>query len=520
MFQLSRKKVFVIILIWLLLIALTVFGVIFLNNKKNISVSVNNSEKPYYNKREYYSFYDGNDLKIDKLYIDKDKYEDKYSYLKISGLRNSKIEDSINKILYNTVLENINDKISSINSYVNLNAFNILSISCYFNYLDDDMQIRKKYYNFDLTTGNEIRFNELFTNTANISGIIYDGVYNTLSTNISSEILYVDHEIRGAEIFIETGEGTQWYNENSNINELKEKRKKLVDKLNNVDDDAVVASRRISNNNNISFCLTSYGIKIDDEIGTILLSSKNNIKYFYYYEKYLTNNSIYKNNNIGLKNMFLTSSNNESLTYNRIQKVDDYALIDYEKFSDVNDDEISYLDSVINEYLNKIDKNKFSYLNVESFNSKDNSIISINGNLNLCTMSKDYYNNTYEKKLFDKKNELSYGAANMFYYDSDDKNMTCSSKDYSAIAINGKTYSKLDQIFVDDFDYETYLMKRYFEKRYLFYNDDIIEELRKKFKFDLNYGGIRLEFLNDDGLTNYETFEITSIPKEYLKIEL
>lgn len=520
MFQLNKKNVFLIIILWLLLIALTAFGVIYLNNKKNNTVSINNIEKPYYNKREYYSFYDGNDLKINKLYIDKDKYEEKYSYLKISGLKNTKIENNINKILYNAVLDEIDDKVSSINSYVNLNAFNILSASCYIYYTDGNMQVNKKHFNFDLTTGNEIKFNELFTNTANISSIIYDGVYNTLSTNISSEILFVDHEIKGAEIFIETGEGTQWYNGNSNIAELKEKRKKLEDKLNNVDDDAVVVTRRIFDSNDISFYLTSYGIKIDDEIGTVLLSSKNNIKYFYYYEKYLTNNSIYKNDNIGIKNMLLTSSNNESLTYNRIQKVDDYALIDYEKFSDVNDDEISYLDSVINEYLNKIDKNKFNYLNVESFNSKDASIISINGNLNLCTMTKDYYNNIYEKKLFDKKNEISYGAVNMFYYDSDDKNVTCSSKDYSAIAVNGKIYSKLDQIFIDDFDYEAYLMKRYFEKRYLFYNDDIIEELRKKFKFDLNYGGIRLEFLNDDGLTNYDSFEIKSIPKEYLKIEL
>ena len=41
----------------------------------------------------------------------------------------------------------------------------------------------KNFYNYDLNTGDYIKFDNLFTNTANVFSIIYSGCYNKLSTD-------------------------------------------------------------------------------------------------------------------------------------------------------------------------------------------------------------------------------------------------------------------------------------------------------------------------------------------------
>lgn len=523
MSQLSKKTIIMFIIIWIFLLGLTSICVLYLNKKNNSYTGNENNKQAYYNSRNYYSFYDDNNLDIKINYIDENKKNQNYEYLKISGLKNSRIENTINKELYNAVLNEFDNGAESVFSKIYLNAFNILSV--YITSYYDGEGNKNKALNYDLNTGNKIKFEDLFTNTANVSSIIYDGVYNKISTEISSELLRLDRQIEAIKIYKEQGHETQWYIP-TDINELKKERKSKEEELNNVEDLSLNETRKLVNDEKKLFYITNYGIIIfkQNEYYEILLKAEKNMEYFAYYEKYLNNKDLYKKNNIGKKNMFLSGINNNYLSYNRVEKIKDYALIDFEKWYDYNEDEISYLDKLVNEYKNKFDKNVFSYLNVTSnyYTGYNNSKIDgIGGKITICTMDKDYYNNHYFKELFTSKSEDMY-ASNNYYNDKSNNNIKCTDNNINVIVIDGHIYDKINDIFVNGFDYQGYLIAKYYEKNNDYYDELDIDKLKSHFRFGFTgFGSIYIDYL-DNNTGQYfeydESIDVNNIPKDYLSI--
>ena len=519
MFQSNKRLIIIFIIVWLFLLSITVLGVLYLNNKKSV---IDNNQVATYNTRSYYSFYDDNNINIKLLYADKTKNHQAYGYIKIDGLKNTQIQNKINKEIYDYTLNEINNKATNIYPRVKLNAFNILSV-----YISSSKETESKYmaFNYDLNTGNQIKFTDLFTNTANLSSIIYDGVYNKLSTDISFSILSLERQIKAAEIYNENGMESQWYNGND-VAKLKKEKTEKEQELNNIEDTALNETRKIINSNNISFYLTNYGIIIFKPTDNyeITLKAEKNMEYFAYYEKYLNNKSLYKENNIGKKHIFLSGKNNNDLSYNRVEELDDYALIDFEKWYDYNEDEISYMDKLINEYKNKLDKNIFSYLNINSYYYKamNSNIGSIDGYITLCKMSKDYYKDNYKKKLFKTKLDTEY-SNNSFYNDEKNDNIKCTTNKLSLLVNNGKFYDKVSDIFVDNYDYQAYLITKYYENNNENYDETNINIIKNKFTFGFTgYGGIYIDYLgnNEGDYFQYDlSINIEDIPKEYLKIK-
>lgn len=525
MFQSNKKKIIIIIIIWLLLIGVTVGITIYLFNNKSINNEKNLEAN--YNEMSYYSFYDENDLKIEKK-----KYNEKdiYNYVQIKGLKNKKIENKINDEIYNTLKQGINKGAKTYYTSVYLNAFNILSLELNINYMSDDIKDERHYLNYDLTTGNKIKFEDLFTNTANISSIVYGGCYDKLSSDYSFKILSLNREIEGIKRYNEDGDPGQFYGGRTLEVVLKE-LKEYQDKLDDVENLAVSYSRQMINNKDKEFLITNYGIILMDKDlseydGRITLRSRDNMEYMAYYQKYMKKKTIYEKDNVGMTNLFLSGVNNKYLTYNKVEKVQDYGLIDYRGlfWSEVNDEEINFVNSRIEEYKKKFDKNKFNYLVVDSSHAVDNKtgIEGIEGRFQLYTMDKEDYNNKYSDVIYLNK-EYEDGFYNTYRLGDYFKEEIYTSE--NILYADGKRYEKVEDIFVPGFDYQGYLITKYYEIKHMDIDEVNIEELKKEFKFSFGVSSnvyVYIHYLGNNQENNYKLpdldLNIGSVDKEYLSI--
>lgn len=145
---------------------------------KNIS---SNIEKETNYKVDLYTGYNKDNL----TYIDNNE-EDQISYKTISGLKDKKIEESINQKIKNQIAILSKDLPSDylISTNINSNFENTLSISfckvdkIYENCIPESQQ---STLNFDLTTGKELKINDIVNSKSNFKQTILDKSYEDFS---------------------------------------------------------------------------------------------------------------------------------------------------------------------------------------------------------------------------------------------------------------------------------------------------------------------------------------------------
>lgn len=135
----------------------------------------------------YDETYDSNSLKFNLQYdidgnVTSENKEDNYSYkiqfIQIDGLKNKDIQYQINeKIKEKAYKLSLND--NQVVTYITGNFSNILSVLIFNNKEVDTL-------NVDLTTGNEIPFEDLFLSHATINSYLSDSLYKTLALSNSS----------------------------------------------------------------------------------------------------------------------------------------------------------------------------------------------------------------------------------------------------------------------------------------------------------------------------------------------
>ncbi len=107
-------------------------------------------------------------------------------YVKIDGLANDEIEQKINNTIKEEFMavynkhENESDLYLVLNCYANFG--NVMSF--YMTYFNEEDSFTKGF-NYNLATGEELKFNDLFTNTAPIKNILSNAIYNSLSEDIA-----------------------------------------------------------------------------------------------------------------------------------------------------------------------------------------------------------------------------------------------------------------------------------------------------------------------------------------------
>ena len=378
-----KKGKIVIIIIWILLL----LGIFIYSRKTKepeiIEPEVIETEKETLDKYEYIDYtglYDENDLKVEELYINDDK---NYKYIKISGLKDKKIENQINEKLYDLTNKEKENGVKYIYSDVTLNAFNILSV----NIISYNEERVYKTLNIDLTTGNEIKLEDIL-NSKNIIGPIANAYYDLASFEIAAQIKRL--EVANKQIIA--------YNDNQEkIEENNNKISEYEELFKYVEDDSIKYARNFDKNQ--TFYITSAGIifpkiNVYDIKGemNLFIKTKTNPRLFNFYYKYKTDESIYDGTYSGKKNLLLSEyfqyqMNNAS----SINKVEDYAIISNRK-PEVLDR------NLLDNFIQTLDKNVFTYIyNINLLEYSGNERV----NLDYCTMTKEDYENEIKKELND-----------------------------------------------------------------------------------------------------------------------
>lgn len=380
-----KKGIIILIIIWILTISgIVLYSKTLKKNPKQEEI-VESETKPLseYESIDYTGLYDENDLKIENLHLDEEK---NFSYIKISGLKDKKIEKNINDKLYNLTNSLYNKEYNYAYLTTKMNAFNILSVYLHAYNKTDKQQVFKTL-NIDLTTGKEIMLDDII-NDKNMTRPIAKAYYNTAAFRIAAEKKYRSRIIEEYNYCIKNNySGCA----EMNIEEANNAIKKYDEYLSNLEEESLTYARNYDKNT--PFYITSAGIIVPDiniidisSIDDISIFTKDNPKLFNFYYKYKTDESIYDGTYQGRKNIMLSEIDISDYQNPYMQIIDDYAIIHYDYY-DLKNQSMQTL----NNYLERLDRNKFSFIYDISLDDKYVA-------LNHCTMTKEIYNNEVKKE--------------------------------------------------------------------------------------------------------------------------
>lgn len=239
--------------------------------------------------------YNQNDLNITQETVNYEGLE--YKTLRISGLKNKEIESKVNaeiESVENDFRERVVNASGEANSmyltsYVNANYSNILSVSFYGSKNNSNYRNEiniYKFLNFDLTTGNQLKIEDLFVPNTDVDLIAQDYIYKEkLHEKFSQKDVFFNSD------YWEDGKLNYFANE---IDELDFMNEFLKYK-----------------NSNKDFYITPTDIEIrysdDYNTGIVHLNFKDNLDKLVAYDKFVTEESIFESDDIGLKNLYVCS---------------------------------------------------------------------------------------------------------------------------------------------------------------------------------------------------------------------
>ena len=174
----------IIVLFVIICVGLTIYFIVRYNKSVDKGPVINNSEEEQY--QPYINFSkvsDKDTIDIYKEYPVNPIDINLVGKVSIDGLRNLEVEDKVNTIL--SELNALEDE-EDYGCYINFNVSNVLSITC-------DEEAR----NIDLTTGKEIKFEELFNQNTNMDALIRSEAYQyacSVSTCLSGNYYEDDYE--------------------------------------------------------------------------------------------------------------------------------------------------------------------------------------------------------------------------------------------------------------------------------------------------------------------------------------
>lgn len=271
--------------------------------------------------------YNQNDLIIEEKAITQEKIE--IRYLQISGLKDKTVQEKINSEIEQIAINCYKEEVKDLNQVINIqvgmweasNFANTISFELsYTAKIDDDDD---GYYqgflglNYDLNTGNKITMEKIFTADAPIENILRKSAYHSLLPNRTEDNL--------------AGEF-------------------VVSDYGNIEDEMAEFVKLYKEGKITEFYYTPMNVNIYyKENQVITINMENFAEYIALYSRYLNEESIFENNDIGIKNLYtLTRRYNDVYYYTNYQNEANYFIdisIDYQSTSD-------------DEFAKKIIKNK------------------------------------------------------------------------------------------------------------------------------------------------------------------
>lgn len=299
--EVSIKKL-VVLLSSFIVIAVMITTALIMTNKAGSFTDVSSGEEKNKSNHEMVigtkknQRYNQNDLKI--IYQDTNYEGLEYKTLRINGLKNKEIENKINKEL-EEIEDEIRKKLVSasgeqenayLSSNVNANYSNILSVTFYGSKSDSNYvpQINiEKFLNYDLTTGNKIKLEDLFLPGTDIDLYAQNDIYKQkLHDSFSKKNIFFNPD------YWQSGE--------------------LQYVLDEVDEIDFIKQYNKYKNSKKDFYLTTTGIGIsyskDGNYGDVYIKYMDCLDNLVVYTKFLTKESIFERDDIGLKDLYVCSS--------------------------------------------------------------------------------------------------------------------------------------------------------------------------------------------------------------------
>lgn len=325
--------------------------------------------------------YDQNDLTISEKKATREKVE--IRYLQIYGLKDKIIQDKINKELEQEALnfykEQITDLDKVINVSVNMSEYanfaNTLSLEVsYMAKVDDDgdgCYQGRKSLNYDLTTGEKITIDKMFTSDAPIKEILRKSAYYSFIREKAEDSLSGDL---------------------------------IISDYGDIEDQIALFINTYEKNKIKGFIFTPKVIEIwNDEYEDICIDMEDFSDYIAIYNRYLTQETIFEVNNIGIKNLYtLTNRYNNVYYYANYQNEDNYLI----------DIAIDFQSAETDEFAKKLAQEKIKGIekeieNIKQYANKNTSSFYI---LN-------YYINIYTGHEASLQETLTYCSENGNYYE-------------------------------------------------------------------------------------------------------
>ncbi len=334
-------------------------------------------------------------------------YPIEISYIQISGLTNTNIQNKINEKIKNTAFAQIDnneikeEKLKSVNIWTEEvgNFSNTLSIRIYktFKKQNSDWKSKDDFVglNFNLQTGEQIDFTELFTNDAGTRNIIAYSAYKSFAREYMEKLNWSEED------------DTHWDGDMNKID------------YSEVEDRVFKVLQNYNRNNKYTFCFDERNIYMFIENENITIPMRNFYNQIAIYNRYVQINNLYEQENTKQYYVFVPKDEEEVL-YRRIEELQDNLFIDIVLLNWRDEDKkevdekkyIKKIDEKIEEckkYLNK-NKNKaiviaiYEELNNDEYGDVDNIYIA------KATMEKEYYNNIYFNKVLEWEQTEHYGA--------------------------------------------------------------------------------------------------------------
>lgn len=339
--------------------------------------------------------------------IDSTEYAICVYYVQIDGLKDEDVQEKINKRIKRAVLEKVNEKKDedymsySIWSNVNANFANVLSVFMYENtdISEDNYKFVSHGLNFDLNTGREIKFKDVFTYNAGIKNLLSHYAYQSLAISDYSYEDYAD-----------------------------------MDKVDysDIEDNALRIMQSYNENQDIEFYLTANSVVAIINEKEIAIPMVDCMEQIAIYHRYLSNKDLFEEEpEYDMETNILIPSSESNNYYQFARKVSDnvFAFVEIEKayydWENTNDEvDIPKEDfeemlndvwNTINEYK-EMDDGKARLYEISSYNYDPNSDIKYEINEVCLEGDSEYCENTFFPWAIKKlTNQMESG----FIYESD-----------------------------------------------------------------------------------------------------
>ena len=443
----KKAKIIIGVSVWLVLLG-TAAGLAFLLRPKPEEIHLGSIVEEYeyvkvddtgvtdtVDDLDYYGFYTSNALKFIPLTSSNNYQDPLYNKIGISGLKDKAIEQKINNRIVDAINSTTNEvrtteSSSQANMFISANYFNVLSIylSYYYPVKSSDgprTTTRVKYVplTFDLNTGNELAFNDLFSENVNLRGILYNGFYNKFSTDLKFSRLSIERTLAMESTFPNPQDCQAMYcpGAGETYDDLRARRAEIDAKLADLEAYTYQAIDEYLSGDRKFYLASSGPVFILSDGTAVDLKLKENIRYAVYLKHYRSDSSLFEDNSLANKNQFFTEMSDAYSKFINIETNNyliDAMVHESDRSTDQRIIDLAY-DYAFKKGLSyQSDPAKFRHIVLDisaPYKSASyhlgNYLATIN--LRVRELDKSYYDSTYKKAIIDGKS-----SSNGFYGNS------------------------------------------------------------------------------------------------------